>query len=384
MTPNSVTALEDRYARIFADHPSVRLIIDVDSGEIVDANQAAEEFYRYAPGVLCGKTLFDINTLPETELREQLHVAYENRVKTYAAMHRLADDSLKFVEAQTMPFIEAGRRLLFVVVHDVDEHIRNKRALTERDRRWKLLFDKMAEAVLLVDCGDDLVIDCNEAAGLLWGAQTAELRGSKTADLMLFDVCHIEDGAASSLNPCLLAGECDALARTPHGDIPVLVSTSHLELDGRNMALCLFRDMTEHKRLENLKFDVEAMTRHDLKSPLTGVLGALGVIIEECGDNPLVVDMAKAAVQSARGALSVLDESLDLLRIESGAMGFHPQAVDLAALIDDEIERLFVQAASKRVDFAFDAPRAAKPGTAGRSLILGEPSLARSIVHNTL
>lgn len=150
---------------------------------------------------------------------------------------------------------------------------------------------------------------------------------------------------------------------------------------GRNAGLRLsVRDITERRQAELLREDIERIVRHDLKGPLTSLLLAPDVIRQEGPVTPqqelVLIEMARAA----RRMLTMINRSLDLYKMETGAYLLEPADLDLARLCRQELE---------------SARLAARPGSSWRLVLhgrdagpdqafmaRGEEGLLRTLVDN--
>jgi PAS domain S-box-containing protein len=109
------------------------LLLDLETGAIVDANEAALRFYGWKreeigePGA-SGRTIFEVNTAP----REVVRAAMERLAQSGSASeilqfrHRLSDGSERDVEVASSPVSHGGRTLLCSIVHDVSAQKREQ------------------------------------------------------------------------------------------------------------------------------------------------------------------------------------------------------------------------------------------------------------------
>ncbi|MGI8550494.1 MAG: PAS domain S-box protein, partial [Dehalococcoidia bacterium] len=122
---------DERYRQIFATNQTVKLVIDPASGEIVDANQAAADFYGYSLEELKRMPLAALTDLSPEQLQADLALAAEEQRLYFLFRHRLASGQVRDVEVYSGPFDVRGRRLLYSVVHDITE----RKALEEQLRQ---------------------------------------------------------------------------------------------------------------------------------------------------------------------------------------------------------------------------------------------------------
>ena len=110
---------EEEYRKIFHDHKAVMLMIDLETGEIVDANNSAAEFYGWTREEFIKMKITDINTLSKTEVYNEMERARINNKNYFNFKHRLADGSIRDVEVYSGEIISGRRPRLFSIIHDI-------------------------------------------------------------------------------------------------------------------------------------------------------------------------------------------------------------------------------------------------------------------------
>ena len=138
ITLASVSAYADTDAynpdTIFENHKSVMLLIDSSTGDIIDANTAAADFYGYTRKELTKMKISEINILSDQEIKEEMKAAIIEKRNYFEFKHRLKDGSIKDVEVYSSSASDkTGNAVLFSIVHDLTakklaerEAIRNK------------------------------------------------------------------------------------------------------------------------------------------------------------------------------------------------------------------------------------------------------------------
>jgi diguanylate cyclase (GGDEF)-like protein/PAS domain S-box-containing protein len=142
---------EERYRQIFETNQAIKLIVDPADGSIVDANQAACDFYGYPRPLLTTKKIIDINIAPREEVRQAMASAMRGERLAFYSQHRLASGEVREVEVHTGPMTWGGRTLLHSIIHDVSERRRAEEALKDSEERFKALFEQAAVGVAEID-----------------------------------------------------------------------------------------------------------------------------------------------------------------------------------------------------------------------------------------
>ena len=106
-------------------------------------------------------------------------------------------------------------------------------------------------------------------------------------------------------------------------------------------AAVVLSEVTRFRVLDQLKSDLVATVSHELKTPLTSLQMAVHLLLEEVVGplNPRQLELLIAARQDAERLLAMVDDLLDLSRVEQGRVAMDLRPVDPAALVDDALER---------------------------------------------
>ena len=121
---------EARFRDLFMRHAAVKLLIDPETGEIVDANEAAVEFYGYPRPLLTAMKIKDINTLADDEVHREMARARTLEKVYFEFRHRLADGSVRDVDVYSSKVDVSGRDLLYSIVIDTTERRRSQSEMT--------------------------------------------------------------------------------------------------------------------------------------------------------------------------------------------------------------------------------------------------------------
>jgi PAS domain S-box-containing protein len=99
------------------------------------------------------------------------------------------------------------------------------------------------------------------------------------------------------------------------------------------------RDISERKRVEQMKTDFISVVSHELRTPLTSIRGALGLVAGGvAGELPEKVrGLVDIAAKNSERLARLVNDILDVEKIESGQMGFRLVPQDLAALVEQAV-----------------------------------------------
>jgi diguanylate cyclase (GGDEF)-like protein/PAS domain S-box-containing protein len=161
-----------RFREMFANTPSIALLVDPASGAIVEANRAACAFYGYTLDELLRCTITDINpNLTAATASARLAEMGADQGVVLASSHRLASGETRDVEirASTVHVGAFGRALVYVIIHDTTERMRAQAALHASEERYRLMFEENTAVQIVADLATGAMVDVNPAAVAYYG-----------------------------------------------------------------------------------------------------------------------------------------------------------------------------------------------------------------------
>lgn len=158
-----------------------------------------------------------------------------------------------------------------------------------------------------------------------------------------------------------------------------LIVQSRLVEDGG--AVVTFLDVTELRRLERVRRDFVANASHELKTPLTSVRGFAESLLEEDPPPRLRRRFLTAIRDNALRLQRLVDDLLDLSRLEAGRWTVEPEPVDVASAVREAWSELSSWAASKGLEFELQG--AATAAADRRSLVRALRNLLENSIQYT-
>lgn len=127
----------------------MKLLLDPDTGRILDANEAAADFYGWTIAELCEMHVQEINTLTDAEVREEMSRAASGNRFFFRFSHRLASGDVRRVEVYTGPVVVEGASRLLSIIHDVTERENALVELQRLEARQRTLLEQLPFGVAL-------------------------------------------------------------------------------------------------------------------------------------------------------------------------------------------------------------------------------------------
>ena len=179
----ALLASEQRFHSMFERHDSVMLLIDPETGDIIDANRAAERFYGRSHEALCQQTIQEVNTLSPGEVSAEMQKAIHEKNNFFIFPHRLANGEIRTVEVHSSPIDMGGKTVLFSIVTDITERKQADAALLAtlkriQEQQAALASISFSPALLSGDLDEFSTRLTEESAGVL---------GVERASVWIFD-----------------------------------------------------------------------------------------------------------------------------------------------------------------------------------------------------
>ncbi len=200
---------------------------------------------------------------------------------------------------------------------------------------------------------------------------------------------YVNPGDRNRINAALAQGPVDGMElRHRRKDGSVLwVSLSARTVRDHNGTILRYEgftcDITEQKRDEELRREIELMIQHDLRAPVDNAISIARMLRENAGMTAEQDKLVLLLEKSSRHMLETLNSHLDLYKIETGKYQLLPQRFDCAVLVRELVEALGKrpQFVSVRLDLqTAGLPHASECGCP----CLGEPKLLRRALQNLL
>lgn len=134
---------EQTFRHMFEKHAAIMLLIDPDSGSILDANQAAIDFYGYPKSKLCSMAIHEINILLPEQVAAERQKALKEERNYFIFTHKLANGEERIVEVHSSPIAVKTKQVLFSIIHDVTVRKRVEDVMRMGDVKYKAIFDNV-------------------------------------------------------------------------------------------------------------------------------------------------------------------------------------------------------------------------------------------------
>jgi PAS domain S-box-containing protein len=244
--------------------------------------------------------------------------------------------------------------LLQTLGRQIGRLIAYKKVESERERLASVV--EYSSDAIFTTSADDMITSWNRGAERLFGYEAAEANGKKAAMLIPL---HRED-EFYSLRARVKRGERIDNHETEYVKqegkfVDVSISWAPLLDESGNDVGCSLtvRDITERKDAEKRVSEFYSVVSHELRTPLTSIRGALGLIEGNVLDAEEITEMVAAARGSADRLIRLINDMLDLKKVESGKMDLQRTKIDVSELVSQSLYALTGMAEEAGVKLMF-------------------------------
>lgn len=240
------------------------------------------------------------------------------------------------------------------VIEDLQQQIK------DWEVRHYTLLNTLNDALVTID-RDGRIKTFNQAAEFVFGYRADEVIGEKINMLMPEPYSSEHDKYMTRYmntgRKRIIGTDREVMALRKDGSLfPIELAVSEMWLDGELQFTGLIKDITERKRMEQLKNEFISTVSHELRTPLTSIRGALGLINSGvCGPLPeKMAGLLGIATNNTERLLLLINDILDIEKIESGHLRFDFKRLDLGNLIEKAIVDCSSYASQHGVEYRFD------------------------------
>ena len=349
---------------VLAYMPEAVVAVD-DDQHIAYVNGSAERCFGYRADDLIGQRLDILIPRPQRAEHRNVVKNFEHNGPRAAFMHgrravsaQRADGTIFPAEATIVRGKWQDRAVTFAILRDVTEQRMHQAAVAASEKKYRAILEGSSEPILIADPETGRLTEVNAAAARLFECSVDDLIGMHQADLHPEEMQekfrttfreHIENGRV--LVP-------DGIIKKANGEIAMVeISASPVSYDGTQRLVGFFRDVTERTRQQKeLREALQAATAaveakrmflanmsHELRTPLNAIIGFADLIRHEIHGQHVHAnykEYGEVIHKSGHHLLEIVNDILDLSRIEAGKYRLEREEVALCEVIDEVLQML--------------------------------------------
>ncbi|MCE3263004.1 MAG: sensor histidine kinase [Pseudoduganella sp.] len=367
--------VESRYRGLLESMPDA-IVMANSTGRIVLVNSQAERLFGFAPRELLGKPVEELlpNRFRGGHVAHRAQYFVQPRTRTMGAgleLYGLRKDGVEFPVEISLSMIQMEEdTIVMSAIRDIGER---KKA----EQKFRGLLESAPDPMVIVNARGEIVL-VNSQTEQLFGYQRQELLGKPIEILIPARFAGRHPASRNSFfekaQPRAMGAGTDLYAMRRDGtEFPVEISLSPLKTEDELLVSSAIRDISgrrqiEHKLLEQ-KLELEQASKakdrflasmsHELRTPLNAILG-FGQLLHN-QKLPLSQEQRYAfagnIVQAGQHLLHLINETLDLAKIEVGAVTLSLEPVALDDLLHEASKMIEAMAEARAVRIFPAEPR---------------------------
>lgn len=373
----ALEASERSSRQIFEEAPIGMALVNLDK-HFAQANAKLCKMIGYSQEELTARTAADLTHPDDLAASEELERVLATGGAPLPVEHRYVrkrGEVLWATRTATVISDEQGKpRQLLMMVEDISERKRAEAALRKSQRELEyahhanqLIMDNSQDVICTIS-EDGRFVTVSAACEQLWGYTSAELVGREYIQFV-----HPDDRAKTeSVAARLLAGEkvtdfSNRYVRKDEQLVDVLWSVSWSAAD--RIVFCVAHDITERSRIEKelrqakeeadranmAKSEFLSRMSHELRTPLNAILG-FGQLLERQSSTDAQRNRVSHILTAGRHLLNLINEVLDISRIEAGNLQLSVEPVNLADALAETLDLVSPMAAEQEIDLTTATP----------------------------
>ncbi|MFQ5708754.1 MAG: PAS domain S-box protein [bacterium] len=391
----AISESEARYRQLVEQMPD-GLYRSTPAGRFVTVNDAFVKMLGYmcADEVLQLDIPTDLYFSPAERRQALQNFDQKDHPDTTIFRLKKKDGRELWVEDNGKAILDSDGQVLYYegVVRDITARKKAEDALQAQKKYFEALFNSAPDAIVSLDM-QQRIVNFNPAFGKLFGFTLREVI-NKNIDDIIIPAGKMQE--ANGFTRALSQDEeisCEAIRKRKDGSlVHVEIKGTPIFIEGQQVGLyAIYRDITQRKKaeaeLQKAKEGAEAANRaksdflanmsHEIRTPLNGIIGYTELLIEENLTSEYL-ESIKIIQASARYLLQLINEILDLSKIEAQGIELENEPFDLTKVLYEKIKVVRPRVAEKGVELKFSFSEKVP------SRLIGDATRVGQIVLNLL
>jgi PAS domain S-box-containing protein len=355
---------EQKFKLLFQNHSAIKLVIDPDTGNILEANNSAAQFYGWRVEELRQMNVSKINLLHAHEVLQWMEQLKSKPGKICELQHINANGEVADVEIFSSKVDYNGKEVLHFIIHDVTSrktaekklHLLNHAVeqnpvaivITDPDGKIEYvnpeftamtgytLEEVLGEYPRILKSGQQTEVFYQKlwntiSSGTSW---EGEFRNKKKNGEIYWQ--------ESSISPIL----------DEHGAITHYVAVMEDVTEKKKMIEDLVRAKEKAEESDRLKSAFLANMSHEIRTPMNGIIGFTDLLKEHKLKGKDKIKYINIIKKSGERMLNTINDLIEISQIESGTMDTDMININLNDLMDSLYYHFMPEAANKGLEFS--------------------------------
>jgi len=370
-TEEDVEPTEKKFREIFNAMSDLLFYLDT-KGNIMDINNAALKMIGVEKEHILKKPFSSIDHLfSKKEMKRHLEfikkAAQGENVSDYECDLETHDETKhRFLFSHDIIKEREVVKGVLVRARDVTQRQRAWDELVKLEEKYRVLAETSADGVITIDTLGRLTY-VNPSFERMCGRRKSQILATLLRDYLLEDSVYFFQQVSLEVRKKNKKMENIELELVHIDDliIPVEANIAPLKKENEFAGMVLtLRDITERRNIEDelkkserLKTEFMNIAAHELKSPVTPIKGYLDLIIQDKHASEQIKKWAHICLRNAERLLKLVNDILDVSRLDSDTMRFEMEKLDTTSFLKDVVEDMKPAVVGKDLKFIVDIPK---------------------------
>lgn len=352
---------EEKFRNLFENHAAVKMIIDPENGNIVEANQAAANFYGWPVEELQKMNIIQINSLPPDVVKKEMEKALSLKKTNFEFRHRRADNSYIDVEVFSSRIDIGGKQYLHSIVHDITE----KKKAEEKIKLLNQAVESSSVSVIITDAKGRIIYT---------NPYFTELTGYLPGEVLGKNPRLLKSGLQSNkfyqeLWTTILSGNTwvgELQNKKKNGEIfweRVVISPITTTDGTMTHFVAIQEDISERKRMleelaaakekaeesSRLKSAFLANMSHEIRTPMNSIIGFMELLKRPGLSTEKRDEFIDVINKSGERLLNTINDIIEISKIEAGATEINITEVSITDILKDQYNLFLPQFEKKGI-----------------------------------
>jgi PAS domain S-box-containing protein len=366
----STEPAEKKFRDIFNAMSDLLFYVDI-KGNILDINNTALRMIGVKKENIIGKTFSSVEHLfSQKEMRQHLEgikkASRGTKVSDYEG-NLVTKDGMKHRFLFSNDLIKEKEKIKGILIRgrDVTQRQRAWDELVKLEEKYRVLAETSADGVITIDPLGRLTY-VNPSFEKMCGRRKSQILATLFREYLLEDSVYFFQQICMEVrkkNEKMENVELELVHEDKSVPIEVNIAPLKKENEFAGMVLTV-RDITERRRIEGelkkserLKTEFMNIAAHELKSPVTPIKGYLDLIIQDKNADEQIKKWAKVSLRNTERLLKLVNDILDVSRLDSDTMRFEIEKLDPSAILHEVAEDMKPAITDKNLKFIIDIPK---------------------------
>ena len=298
-----------------------------------------------------------------TKARDEIGQLAQSFDKMTLAIQKSRAEVDKKVEEQTKEIRNANEKLTdqqTALLNVLDDIEKEKENVTKEKDKINIIVQSIGDGVFVIDDRYEIIL-FNKMASEISGFSSEESLGRRYDQVLKF--IYEKDGKVNDkfIQEAMGRGEIVTMANhtlliTKEGK-KVSVADSAAPFKDKNGKIIgcvvVFRDVTREREIDKIKSDFVSIASHQLRTPLTGIQWTMERIMKTEKPSKKIRGYFEDVRASARRLASLVNDLLNVSRLEEGNIAVMPEEIELVKFFSDRLGDYKSLAEKKEIDLSF-------------------------------